>query len=279
MAPGDGQGLLHAAALFFGGVRIGSGEGGGSGVVVQFVEGQDELPHDMAYQGQQERGAVATEEPRHPATGTVVVEQENLFGGKAQGIGGAGGGPFPQAVDRLPRQEEILDQHGQSAGSGDPAAASFLRQVVAEKLFQFHPLQQVVEDRQGTKAVGPQGAAGRTGDASRSCRNDTGARRLFSFGHEGLLEQEGRRADRRPCAMRGDAPTSVVLLKEMSRGYETSSDEKHGDDLRRFSLDPPRAGDEVQRGLVRRHSAPFADFHNAQKGSCVYFQKPRGAGG
>ena len=274
MAPGDHQSLLHAAALFFGGIVIGPGKGNGRGVIVQFVEGQGELARHMTHQGQQERRTIATKKTGHPAARSIVVQQEDLFRGKPQGIGCAGRGPFAQAIDWLPCQKEVLDQHGQAAGGGDLTTASFLRQVVAKKLFQPHSLQQVVEDRQGTEAIGPQGAVRGTGDASRRCLAGTGSRGFLSFGHDRHLEQEDMTVARRLDANREDEATSRVLFKKCPAGKKLQATKKTCATRGDLSLPIHQADECPARNRPTTYHA-FRGLQPCHKGSCAAYPAPR----
>jgi len=75
----------------------------------------------------------------------------------------------------------------------------------------------------------------------------------------------------------GDALASHALPKEMSRGSETSSDEKREKDLRRSTLDLLVEGHKVRTLLGWRRDATFLQFRDGRKEeACVFGKRTHG---
>ena len=156
--PGDRQRLLVSTQRLLGRFGVGPEEGHGGGIIVQLVHSQGELPHDVANHLQHHCRPVAVEEDAQAASCAIVIERQHLLGGEPQRGGIVTGGPLAQTVDRFPGEEQVLHQQQQSSGDRQLAASVLWGQVSFEDLFQVHPLEDLVDDRQGADRRGTQGS-------------------------------------------------------------------------------------------------------------------------
>ena len=184
---GDGQGGMPEKALLDGGAGVRAAERDRGRVVVQFVEANAELLDHMGSDGQDQRRHVGQEEPIQGPAHAVVVESSDFFGCQPQEIGGMACGPFAHAVDRLARHQQVAQQDHQRLDGRELHAAVFRRQRGAQKLFQSHPSEHVIEDRQRADRVGAERGFGRPRDRHGRRRRlgvRTFCRTMGSLGHD-----------------------------------------------------------------------------------------------
>ena len=168
MSPGDGPRGTAQVALLSVGVPIGAAEGDAGGIVMEFIERDVEGADGLCGHRQGQTGDIGQKQAVEGPTDAVVVEMGDFFGGQSQQIGSVLLGPFPHPVQRLAGEQQVAHQSHQRLRRGRPRAAILSRQVRAEVFLQAHPLQQMVDDRQRTHAVGTQGSLIAAGETS--CR-------------------------------------------------------------------------------------------------------------
>jgi hypothetical protein len=86
------------------------------------------------------------------------------------------GGPLADAIEGLAGDEQVLDEHQEPRGGGDPGSPVLAGQVIAEDILEAKPPEDVVEDRQSGDAPGGQGLAGGAGHLAGSCCGRGGIR-------------------------------------------------------------------------------------------------------
>src|ERR1019366_5152661 len=234
VAPGDGQRGLPVARLLGGGVRVGAKERDGGGVIMEFVEVQGELAHDVTDEVQDEGRPVAAKEGRQTAAGAIVVEEADGHGREAQCVGIVTGGPLAQAIEGFPRQEQVPDENEQAAGNRQFAAAVLVGQVCIQDLFEVHPLKEVIEDGQGPEGTGTQGSLRQVSQGSPvRLRRGRGSSR-FPLRHERLLRDGSQRyGAAASCRRSGRRVTVYITIRSV---YGKVKAKKTKSDLRKFSV-------------------------------------------
>jgi hypothetical protein len=119
VAVGDGQAKLSPEGPLLVGRLVVAVERDGGGVVVQFVEIDAELTDGVCHNRERERRDVGVEEPVEATSDAVVVERRELRCSQSQQLGRMACGPLADAVERLARDQEILDQDHQPGRGGD----------------------------------------------------------------------------------------------------------------------------------------------------------------
>src|SRR5208282_347727 len=153
VTPGDRQPRSLAPFFFLGGFGIGTVQGYRGGVIVQLVQFNLELSNYVGRKGQDHGGDVALKQPIETAPGAVVVEGWELVVGEPECRGIEPRGPFPDAVERLAGEQRVFEQEHDANRGSDPAASIGAWEVGAEKLFEAHPFEQSIDDRQGADSV------------------------------------------------------------------------------------------------------------------------------
>lgn len=164
VAVGDRQRLLVPPPSLFGRLPVGAIDRYRGGVVVQFVQSESELPDDVPHQSQDQPRPIAVEKDAQAAARTIVIEGEKLLGREPQPLRIVTGGPLPQAVDRLPGDQQVLDEQQKSLGDGQFAAGVLAGEVGLEDFFEVHPLENAVENGQGAERGRPQALSSALGD-------------------------------------------------------------------------------------------------------------------
>jgi hypothetical protein len=179
VAPGNGQGAPPGAGVFFGSIRVVAVEGDRGGVVVQLAERDLEFTDRLPDHGQHEGPLFAPKQAvQCPADG-VVAQRFQLVQRQAQQVG---------------RDEQVSQQHQQCFGRRDLHAFVLRRQVLLQQFLQAKPLNEVVEDRQGSDLFGAKGLSARTSlSASRLAFAGTVGTRGFSLAHRLLSISRSRR--------------------------------------------------------------------------------------
>jgi len=160
VAVGDGEAKLPAQRSLVVGRLVVAVESDGGGVVVQFVERHPELADRVRHDGQRERGDVGVEEAIEAATNAVVVERGELRLGQSQQVRHMACGPRADAVERLTRDQKVLDQNQEPGRRWDARPTVLVWEVAAEEFPEAEPREETVEDRQRGDAAGVQGPAG-----------------------------------------------------------------------------------------------------------------------
>ena len=94
--------------LLFGRLGVGPEESDGGRVVVQLVQFHFKLADDVPGDGQCQRALIAGEQLVQTAAQAVVVERKDLLLGKPQQVGSMARCPIAHTVDRIPRDEDVL---------------------------------------------------------------------------------------------------------------------------------------------------------------------------
>ena len=150
-------------------------KGDGRRVVVKLIELDVETLDHVAGNRQGQRRMIGLIELVQGAANAVVIEQFHVGRGKPQQVGGIAAGPFTHAIDWTSRQQRISDQDHQCPVAPQFGSAVFARQILLQKLFQLHLLQDPIEDRQRSDAM-----SGKPRAAS-ACRASRGTIRFESF--------------------------------------------------------------------------------------------------
>ena len=125
---------------------------------MEFVQTEGEFSDDMADQFQNKAGAVAVEQDRQAAAQGIIVEDLELLGCQAERGWVVAGGPVTEAIDRLPGEQQVLDQDNHSLRDRQQTAPILVGQIRLQNRFQIKSLEEVVDDRQGTHGTGTQRA-------------------------------------------------------------------------------------------------------------------------
>jgi len=133
---------------------------------MEFVEIQGELVHNVTDEIQDESRPVAAKEGGQTAADAIVVEQADGHGREAQFAGIVTGGPLAQAIERFSRQEQVPGEDQQAVGNRQFAAAVFVGQVCVQDVFEVHPLEEVIENGQGSDGTGTQSSLREVGQGS-----------------------------------------------------------------------------------------------------------------
>ena len=157
VAPGDCQGGPAAAGALFGRIGVVAVEGDRGGVVVQLLEGHVELADRVPDDGQDERRLFAAEQPVQRPPHAVVVEAFQLLGASGPRDPGRSRRPTRRCRTGLARDQQVAHQHQQGLGRGDLHPLVLRRQVLLEELFQAKPLENTVDDGQGSHLHRTQG--------------------------------------------------------------------------------------------------------------------------
>ncbi len=168
MPPGDGRRRLAAASRLLGRLLVGTVEGHGRGVVVEFVEFDGEFADGVGDDRQGQRGDVGVEESIEAASDAVVVEVDQFVLGEAQPVGDEACGPLADTVERLAGNKQVFQQQEQSGGGGDLGARVFRGQVDVEELLESEPPEDRFEHGQGAQSRGVESATLGLGDLAGS---------------------------------------------------------------------------------------------------------------
>jgi hypothetical protein len=114
---------------------------------VQLVERDAELLHRVRHDRQRQRGDIGVEEAIQAAADAVVVEGRQLLRGQPEQTGDVPGGPLADAIEGLAGDEQVLDEHQEPRGCGDPGSPVLVGQVIAERILEAKPPEEVIEDR------------------------------------------------------------------------------------------------------------------------------------
>jgi len=183
----EGHRRRHPAALapLAGGGRIGPVDGDRGAIVVQLVQRHGELPYGVSHQRQQQRRLIAGEQLVHRPAAAVVVQLGHLLGREPEQLRGLPGSPLSHSVQRLPRDEQVPHQYQQRPGVGNLRSAVFWREILLEELFELHPLDRPIQQRQCPDVVRGQGLPALSGVLTRRDRSP----RFAPFAWVGLFHR------------------------------------------------------------------------------------------
>lgn len=121
---------------------------------MQLLQAQREaLRHRQHHLGEQ-RGAVGIEQPIQRAADAVVAQARSLRGIDAEQAGGETGGRLLLAVHRLAFHHDRAQQHAQRLRVGQHAAPIGGGHMPLKQLHQAHASDKVVDQGQGSQALG-----------------------------------------------------------------------------------------------------------------------------
>lgn len=122
------------------------------------LELANRVPHHGQYEGPQGTAKQTAQRPPD----AVVAEGLQFLVRQAQQVGRVAGGPLANAIQGLARDEEVSQKHQQRFGCRKLDALVLRRQVLPQPFLQAEPLQEVVQDRQGSDLFGAQDPSART---------------------------------------------------------------------------------------------------------------------
>ena len=260
VAPGNGQGASSATEVFFGSVLILAVEGDRGGVVVQLVERDLKFANRVPDHGQHEGPQCAAKQAAQRPADAVVAEGLQLVRRQAQQVGRVAGGPLAHAVQGLTRDEEISQQHQQGFGRRYLDTLVLRGQVLVQPFLQAKPLDEVVDDRQGSDLFGAKDLSARARlSASTLVLAGMAGPRGFSFSHR-LLSLFKLQTVHNPSENAAGAP----LDGRSPRRNELSGESKsqiapvHVARLRKTSIDVSRVQLDLRQRRFPQVSRPSA---------------------
>ena len=108
----------------------------------------------MADDGHDQGGSDPLEHAVEAATEAVVVHSGQVLLAEAEEVGGEERGPLTDAIDRLAGHEEIGEEDEQGGDGGQFGTRVVPGEMFAEDATQLHPLDDSLEQRQGTDVIG-----------------------------------------------------------------------------------------------------------------------------
>src|ERR1019366_5674520 len=116
----------------------------------------------------------------------------------------------------FPRQEQVPDEDEQATGNRQFAAAVLVGQVCVQDVFEVHPLEEVIENGQGSDGAGTQGSLRQVGQGSpvRLRRGRCSSR--FTLRHERLLRDGSQRCGAAAsCCRPGRRVTVCITIRSV----------------------------------------------------------------
>lgn len=173
-------------------------EGDGCGVIVQFIQAEIELLHDMGYDVHDQVRIDCYKDTVQASSDTIIVEILKIIGPHVEEFGSEVSRPLRDAIHGLSGDEQILEDHQHDARRVDLGSIVFGWQVMCEKFLQSHSLENSIDDRNRLDTMGDDGLsvarisslsiAERTG----SLRFGLHACRFRFFGHVSSLAKRFR---------------------------------------------------------------------------------------
>src|SRR5262245_61197364 len=99
---------------------------------------------------QGQAGDVGVEEAVKAAADAIIVERGELIGTEPEEFGDMPRGPLADAVERLTRDQKVLQQEQQPGGCGDARSPVLAWEMVLEDGLEAEPLEEAVEDGEDT---------------------------------------------------------------------------------------------------------------------------------